>query len=70
MTTLGRGPLILMGKKVMGNLYPAPPTLEKLMSPGPCPVLLTLSRSYSTVTGHQRFASGDFILLNTMQTVI
>ena len=50
MTTLGRGPLILMGKKVMGNLYPAPPMLEKLMSPGPCPVLLTLSRSYSTVT--------------------
>jgi hypothetical protein len=43
MTVLGKGSLILMGTMVMGNLYLAPPTLEKVTR---CPVSLILTRSY------------------------
>jgi hypothetical protein len=44
MTVLRKGPLIPMGTMVMGNLYPAALTLEKVTR---CPVSLILTCSYT-----------------------
>ena len=60
MTVLGKGPLMLMGIMVMGYVYPAPLTLEKVMR---CPVLLVLTWCY----GQSKVRLRNFFSFNSIQ---